>query len=141
MVYLLLVAVNRKLWKVLLKRLSLNPLHVIENNTEAIMNTLTSKHDIPIISKYSSIGSAWNMRQQSATHLALKSLLSLHPTCIQPLLTNYAVATFMSTDVMNATKEDHGIMVTESNQLYHPGLKKQYVLWDTYVCMHATRSL
>ena len=118
---------NRKLWKVLLKRLSLNPVHVIENNSEAIMNTLTSKHNIPIISKYSSLGSAWNICQQSATHLVLKSLLSLHPISIQPLITKYAVATFKSSDVMNATKEDCEIMVTKPNQLYHPGLKKQYV--------------
>ena len=127
---------NRKLWKVLLKRLGLNAVHIIENNSEAIMNTLTSKHDIPIVSKYSSIGSAWNISQQSATHLALKSLLSLHPTCIQPLITKYAVATFMCSDVMNATKEDHEIMATESNQLYHPGLKKQYVMCDMCVYVH-----
>ena len=136
-----LVAVNRKLWKVLLKRLSLNPVHVIENNSEAIMNTLTSKHDIPIISKYSSIGSAWNVSQQSATHLALKDLLSLHATCIQPLITNYAVATFTSSDVTNATKEDHEIMVTDSNQLYHAGLKKQYVICVYVTSMHVIRGL
>ena len=129
-VLLFLVAVNRKLWKALLKKLSLNPIHVIENNSEAIMNTLTSEHNIPIISKYSSIGSAWNTSQPSATHLALKSLLSFHPTSIQPLITKYTIATFKSTDVMSATREDCEIMVTKPNQLYHLGLKKQYVIWN-----------
>ena len=91
------------------------------------MSILAKNHSIPIINKYSSVGVAWNPCQQSATHLALTTILSIHPSSIQPLLMKYAVNTFKSSEVMNATKEDCEIMVTKPNQLYHPGLKKQYV--------------
>jgi len=116
------------LWRILLKKLSLNPVVVIENNSEAMMNMLSSNHDIPIISKYSLVGSAWNTCQPSASHLALKTLLSIHPSSIQPLIMKYAIITFKSSNVVNATKEDCEIMATKPNQLYHPGLKKQYVI-------------
>ena len=121
------VAVNRKLWIVLLKKLGLNPIHVIEGNLEMIMNSLTSQHDISVNNRYLLAGSAWKKIHEGATHLALKSLFSLHPSSIQPLITKYAVAIFNSYDVVNATKEDYEIMVTKPNQLYHLGLKKQYV--------------
>lgn len=138
------MAVHGKLWRVLLKKLSLNPVDVIENNSEAIMDALSSNHNISIISKYSLEGSAWNISQQSATHLALKNLLSIHPDKIQPLIMKYTLATFMSSDVMNATKEDCEIMVTKPNQLYHPGLKKQYVMFikfNLYMCVCGTSEL
>ena len=92
------------------------------------MKALTSDHDISVINRFSLVGSAWKKIQESSTLLALKSLLSLQPTSIQPLITKYAIATFNSLDVLNATNEDYEIMVTKPNQLYHPGLKKQYVL-------------
>lgn len=132
---LFIVAVHGSLWRVLLKRLNLNPVDIIESNSEKIMNILSSNHNIPIISKYSSVGSAWNTCQESATHLALKTILSIHPSSIQPLLMKYAINTFKSSDVMNATKEDCEIMVTKSNQLYHPGLKKQYVMYILCSCV------
>lgn len=100
------------------------------------MSVLSSNHKIPIISKFSSVGSAWNLRQQSATHLALKTILSIHPSSIQPLIMQFVIDTFKSSDVMNAPKEDCEIMVTKPNRLYHPGLKKQYVLFISlyFVC-------
>ena len=93
------------------------------------MNILSSNHTIPIISKFSSVGSAWNPHQQSATHFALKTILSMHPSSIQPLIMKFAIDTFKSSEVMNATKEDCEIMVTKPNRLYHPGLKRQYVMF------------
>ena len=102
------------------------------------MSILSSNHAIPIINKYSSVGSAWNTHQQSATHFALKTILLIHPSSIQPLIMKFAIDTFKSSDVMNATKEDCEIMATKPNQLYHPGLKKQYVILifiTLYLCM------
>lgn len=93
------------------------------------MNVLSRNHNIPVLNKYLLVGSAWSTCHHDATHLALKTILSIHPSSIQPLIVKYALDTFNSSDVLSATKEDCEIMTTKPNQLYHPGLKKQYVLY------------
>jgi len=82
-------------------------------------------HNIAIISQNSRLGSAWNTPQLSATHLALTTILSIHPSCMQPLIVDLFVTTFTSSAVWQATKEDYEIMSTDPKQLYNPGLKKQ----------------
>jgi len=120
-----LVAVNQKLWKGLLRRLNLDPVDVIENNSQTIFDLMCEDRDIPIISKASQLGSAWKIPQPSASHLALTTILSLHPTSMQPLIVDLFVTTFNSSAVWQATNEDYEIMCTDSKQLYNPGLKKQ----------------